>query len=318
MAAHLPKQLDVALWVLTQPVAMRRSSFAVKADAAAPHPGQRSRERFSADSVQFGADIAQLPWHDSGMPAQRQNKKRRKQSRRRKHEIDAARSRRAAIDRERDRLRWIQTYPVPTSGLRFPDWRPPEHERPDVATGTPWQESLLGNASDTRLRGHLDSVALTEMRSSLSRLRLHSLTDYQDHYGYALREKFFRDQVCVACGAQDVQAHHCSYARLGDELAEDLVALCDVCHETVHLLVRAGRAMVLEAHLQLEIERDRRAPGKRGHRERRRAVKALRDELRGETDVSQTVPRPPSLADVPSTDRRFGVYPSDAAFAPRR
>ena len=41
---------------------------------------------------------------------------------------------------------------------------------------------------------------------------------------------------CALCGDLEarLEAHHVSYARVGSERAEDLTALCAVCHETFH------------------------------------------------------------------------------------
>lgn len=44
-----------------------------------------------------------------------------------------------------------------------------------------------------------------------------------------------RDGCCRGCGAKEhLQAHHCSYGRLGREKNKDLVTLCRNCHERVH------------------------------------------------------------------------------------
>lgn len=42
--------------------------------------------------------------------------------------------------------------------------------------------------------------------------------------------------ACVACGCRygDLQIHHVTYIRLGEELLEDLLTLCDDCHKAEH------------------------------------------------------------------------------------
>lgn len=52
----------------------------------------------------------------------------------------------------------------------------------------------------------------------------------------AKRRAGYRCQVCN--GAENLQAHHRTYERLGHERPGDLTVLCDACHE---LFSRAGR-----------------------------------------------------------------------------
>lgn len=43
------------------------------------------------------------------------------------------------------------------------------------------------------------------------------------------------DKKCVSCGTtESIHLHHASYDRLGNESMDDLVPLCDVCHNTLH------------------------------------------------------------------------------------
>jgi 5-methylcytosine-specific restriction endonuclease McrA len=45
----------------------------------------------------------------------------------------------------------------------------------------------------------------------------------------------FWDYKCVTCYSHlDLEVHHRTYARLGDELLTDLIVLCDRCHEKFH------------------------------------------------------------------------------------
>lgn len=48
-----------------------------------------------------------------------------------------------------------------------------------------------------------------------------------------------RPQACI-CGATDVQLHHRTYERLGEERTTDLYPLCPTCHQILHSLVRRG------------------------------------------------------------------------------
>lgn len=46
-----------------------------------------------------------------------------------------------------------------------------------------------------------------------------------------------RGNKCRACkSTENLHLHHITYARLGFELPKDLVILCKICHEKVHLL----------------------------------------------------------------------------------
>ncbi len=68
------------------------------------------------------------------------------------------------------------------------------------------------------------------------------VSDYADY----LRSAAWRERAvaakaragwrCALCGDSEARlaAHHVSYARVGSERAEDLTALCAVCHETFH------------------------------------------------------------------------------------
>jgi 5-methylcytosine-specific restriction endonuclease McrA len=58
----------------------------------------------------------------------------------------------------------------------------------------------------------------------------------------ALRKKVLRrdEGACVDCSSGEaLQIHHLTYARFGAEQLEDLVTLCDGCHEARHMNPRA-------------------------------------------------------------------------------
>lgn len=45
----------------------------------------------------------------------------------------------------------------------------------------------------------------------------------------------FWDHRCTICNSRkEVQVHHRTYERLGNELTTDLIVLCDRCHELHH------------------------------------------------------------------------------------
>jgi len=75
----------------------------------------------------------------------------------------------------------------------------------------------------------------------------HRLTYYADRkklYQQYLRSKewkalrlkvFVRDKQCTKCGRKDrLQAHHLHYANFGDENLDDIITLCEDCHNIEH------------------------------------------------------------------------------------
>jgi hypothetical protein len=49
------------------------------------------------------------------------------------------------------------------------------------------------------------------------------------------RAKFEADMCCQICGSEySLDVHHRTYERLGDELPEDLIVLCNNCHAKFH------------------------------------------------------------------------------------
>ena len=66
--------------------------------------------------------------------------------------------------------------------------------------------------------------------------------DYQKYLQtehWQARRKLALDEAghkCQVCGCKDrrLDVHHNSYDYLGDEPREDLIVLCDVCHERHH------------------------------------------------------------------------------------
>lgn len=69
---------------------------------------------------------------------------------------------------------------------------------------------------------------------------------------------------CVVCGGlEKIHLHHRTYERIGNELDEDLVPLCEKCHKKTHELVRKGKSRLENAHLMVKMESPRRKSTKR-------------------------------------------------------
>jgi hypothetical protein len=77
-----------------------------------------------------------------------------------------------------------------------------------------------------------------------------------------------RPQRC-ACGKARHALHHLTYVRLGCELLEDLVAVCDPCHRRLHKKDRARQRQAMAEHCAKK--RASRSAKKRRQRARRRA-----------------------------------------------
>lgn len=59
----------------------------------------------------------------------------------------------------------------------------------------------------------------------------------------AVKRRYAEQQpwICNICGTEDgLQLHHRTYERVGEERLEDLMPLCEDCHEMVHTLERRG------------------------------------------------------------------------------
>ena len=53
---------------------------------------------------------------------------------------------------------------------------------------------------------------------------------------------------CRACAAtEDLQVHHRTYDHFGHEELDDVVVLCQRCHDAVHRLERSGRLSLWDA-----------------------------------------------------------------------
>jgi phage terminase large subunit GpA-like protein len=62
--------------------------------------------------------------------------------------------------------------------------------------------------------------------------------DYIQSKDWRLRRSAYfstYSKKCVACGSwKNIHLHHHTYARLGEELDQDMVPLCEDCHKLVH------------------------------------------------------------------------------------
>ena len=59
------------------------------------------------------------------------------------------------------------------------------------------------------------------------------------------REEY--DNRCAICGSTEkLNVHHWTYERLGEEYPEDLVCLCQACHERVHRVMEDLKSEVID------------------------------------------------------------------------
>ena len=64
-------------------------------------------------------------------------------------------------------------------------------------------------------------------------------------------------KACWTCGEwrpYRLVLHHIAYERLGEERDDDVVTLCEWCHERCHQLIRSGKAKLFDAHHILRVE----------------------------------------------------------------
>lgn len=88
-------------------------------------------------------------------------------------------------------------------------------------------------------------AAIARHLDRVSKLRSLSYTDYlrTDHWvkvrESAIRRAKWRCQACYS--SRDIQVHHRTYDRLGEESPSDLMVLCDPCHSVFHSERRLSR-----------------------------------------------------------------------------
>ena len=68
-----------------------------------------------------------------------------------------------------------------------------------------------------------------------------------------LREERGECWVCK-CRA-NLHAHHRTYVRIGQELDEDIVVLCESCHAGVHRLAKRIKCGLLTAHVHYKLRK---------------------------------------------------------------
>ena len=109
---------------------------------------------------------------------------------------------------------------------------PPVHSKPP--NRTPRVQPVIvtrkgGDEVTYEPQNHADYISSRKWHNRKARY-------YRDH-----------DKRCNACGTKDkIHLHHKTYVRMGSELDEDLVPLCESCHTKVHKIHRADRTRGLE------------------------------------------------------------------------
>lgn len=91
-----------------------------------------------------------------------------------------------------------------------------------------------------------------DWRNIFSRFRKHEIyMAYLDSNAWKHKReerKLLDNYRCNQCPrVNNLTVHHLSYARLGDELMEDLITLCDHCHHTHHGLERSLETQATQA-----------------------------------------------------------------------
>lgn len=83
------------------------------------------------------------------------------------------------------------------------------------------------------------------------------ITCKEDYYKYLKskhwinRKRIFWEKhrkVCHCCNGLANQIHHCTYKNIGNEKDEDLVPICQNCHEYITEMVHRGEMKLSEAH----------------------------------------------------------------------
>lgn len=73
--------------------------------------------------------------------------------------------------------------------------------------------------------------------------------EYLNSYEWEKRRqqtlKLWGDRCTLCYGSENLQVHHRTYIRLGDELQTDLIVLCDDCHKRHHEILSLNDKMRL-------------------------------------------------------------------------
>lgn len=78
--------------------------------------------------------------------------------------------------------------------------------------------------------------------------RLYLESDHWRAFTKSYHEDRATAKECFVCGSSTYDLHHITYARLGHEQFEDVIALCRSHHEEVHRVARAGKKL-RDAHI---------------------------------------------------------------------
>lgn len=97
----------------------------------------------------------------------------------------------------------------------------------------------------------LRDLGFKSYRSYLARAHW---ADVKSAYGIALS-----CELCSGTGTGKLQLHHRTYKNLGHETADDLIALCDSCHDRIHQSERMGGKGGLLGALKRASARSRKA-----------------------------------------------------------
>ena len=139
-------------------------------------------------------------------------------------------------------------------------------------------------------------VSQQEYYDRLSRLGFQSLEEYLKSELWRETKRRYRSsdypQRCLICGSSDIDLHHRSYARLGEEELFDLVPLCHRHHDQLHELLDPNpKLCVKDTHDYLVFLReDAEGPNKQSQRDRQRQLGFLREDEVGPVNASEVVP----------------------------
>lgn len=119
------------------------------------------------------------------------------------------------------------------------------------------------------------------------RIGYRSYNDYLKGEHWTNFSSGMRKKSCFCCRVQhrDLQVHHVTYERFGEELPCDVVTLCGGCHIAVHELAKSGTKLE-KAHIahQKRLAAEKRKPAERTKPEKPRKTWVAWQDLR---DVSQ-------------------------------
>ncbi|MCX7421591.1 MAG: hypothetical protein NT013_18875 [Planctomycetia bacterium] len=146
-------------------------------------------------------------------------------------------------------------------------------------------------------------VSQQEYYNSLNRLGFQSLEEYLKSDLWRATKRRYRSsdypQRCLICGSSEIDLHHRSYARLGEEELFDLVPLCHRHHDQLHELIDPNpKLCVKDTHDYLVFLReDDEGPDKQRRRDRQRQLGFLREDEVGPVNAREVAP---TSADAPA------------------